>query len=59
MKNRKRLRKNWQLGFFGLFAIYAIPGIINKNWGQAIWLVWVLWFLYFIPIKHSSKSNSQ
>ncbi len=46
-----KLRKNWKLGFFGLFAFMAIPGIINKEpWGF-IWLVWLVWFIYFIPIK--------
>jgi cell division protein FtsW (lipid II flippase) len=46
-----RMKKNWVFGFFGFFAFFALPGILEGEWGQAIWLVWLVWFLYFIPRK--------
>ena len=47
----KNMRKDWQLGFFGFFALFAIPQIIEGNWIGASWLVWLIWFRYFIPKK--------
>lgn len=47
--NKKIMRDNWQLGFFGFFAVFAIPGIIKGEYIWASWLVWSIWFIYFIP----------
>ena len=49
----KKLRPNWQMGFFGFFAVFAIPGILRGEWIWASWLLWLVWFLYFIPIKEN------
>lgn len=48
---RLKLRKDWKLGFFGFFAIFALPGILKGDWLWAVWFVWVIWFMYFIPTK--------
>jgi hypothetical protein len=50
---KKKLRDNWQLGFFGFFAFFAIPGILRGEFIWASWLVWIIWFLYFIPVKNN------
>jgi len=51
------MRKNWYLGFFGLFAIFGISALVTQSWVSASWLVWVVWFIYFIPIEQK-KTNS-
>lgn len=35
------------LGFFSLFALSALPGILAGEWGQAVWLVWLVWAIFF------------
>ena len=50
MRNKK-MRKNWQLGFFGFLAFFAIPGVLRGELIWLTWLVWVVWFTYLIPIK--------
>lgn len=57
MKNKA---EQWYLGFFGLFALNAVPGILEGEWSQAVWLVWVVWFLFFFkkPIKNSDRDGS-
>lgn len=50
MKNKKQMRKNWQLGFFGFFAFFAIPGLIEGELIFLSWIVWLIWFIYFIPV---------
>lgn len=47
-------RKQWPLGFLGLLAFQGVQGIVDQNWGQAIWLVWVVWFIHFIPDRKQS-----
>jgi hypothetical protein len=47
----KKYRKNWALGFFGFFVIFAIPGIIRGEVIWASWLVWIIWFVYFLPVR--------
>jgi hypothetical protein len=47
------MRKDWMLGFFGLFGIQGIPALLNGNWLQAIWIIWFVWFIYFIPRKQN------
>ena len=42
------------LGFFGVFALFAVPGIMEGDWIQAVWLVWVVWFLYFFKRPDTS-----
>ncbi len=49
------MRKNWQLGFFGFFALFAISGIVRGDWIQAAWLVWLIWFIYLIPEEWIKK----
>ena len=40
------------LGFFSLFAFFAVPGLLAGEWGQAIWLVWLVWgLLFFVDPK--------
>lgn len=43
----KEFKNQRLLGFFGFFALFALPGILEGDWIAAIWLVWLLWFLYF------------
>lgn len=50
-KMKKKLRKNWWLGFLGFLALLGIPGILTQDWLDMIWLVWVVWLIYFIPLK--------
>lgn len=47
----KHMKKNWGLGFLGLFSIYGVMGIISQEWIQAAWLLWVIWFWYLLPEK--------
>lgn len=47
--------KNWYLGFFGFFALMAIPGLIEGELVSGAWLVWLVWFSYFIPSKKDKK----
>jgi len=58
MKN-KHMRKDWQLGFFGFFALFAIPGLMKGEWVFASWLVWIIWFIFFIPVKDKNKSKNK
>ena len=37
----------WPLGFFSLFALSAVPGLLEGEWGQAVWLVWIVWAIFF------------
>lgn len=53
MKNKKVMRENWQLGFFGFFAFFAIPGLLRGELIWASWLAWLVWFVFFIPIEKS------
>jgi hypothetical protein len=53
---KKKLRKNWYIGFFGLFASSGIVGIGQNNPGLLAWFLGILWFLFFIPVKQESKS---
>jgi hypothetical protein len=53
----KNMRKNWQLGFFGFFALFAIQPIIQGEWTGASWLVWLIWFIYFIPKKRDNDEK--
>lgn len=39
--------EQWYLGFFALFAFMAVPGILEGEWGQAVWLVWLVWLVFF------------
>ncbi len=48
---KKKLKKNWQMGFFGFFAFFAIPGLLRGEIVWASWLLWMVWFVYFIPIE--------
>jgi hypothetical protein len=45
------MQKNWKLGFFGFFFIFAIPPLLKGEIIWATWLLWALWFLHFIPEK--------
>ena len=56
-KKRKVMRDNWQAGFFGFFALFAIPGLLRGEWIWASWLVWIVWFIYFIPIKETRRAK--
>ncbi len=49
MRRKRIMEKDWLLGFFGLFAFYAIPGLMDGEWIWASWLVWAFWFIFFIP----------
>lgn len=55
----KVLRPHWKTGFFGLFALFAIPPILRGEWIWATWLVWVVWFVAFIPIDKKSLKNKK
>lgn len=48
---KKQLRKNWMLGFLGLFGFWGIPELITQDWFGALWIIWFIWFIYFIPVK--------
>jgi hypothetical protein len=49
------LRKDWLLGFLGLFSIKGFMGLINQDWTEALWAVWAVWFLYFVPSKNKKS----
>lgn len=52
MNNKERKsRKNWMLGFLGLFSIIGLRYFQTGEWLYLIWFTWVLWFAWFIPLK--------
>lgn len=44
------MARTWPLGFLGFLAAYGLPGALQGDWRQAIWLVWVVWFIHFLPV---------
>jgi hypothetical protein len=52
MDNKKRkLRKDWMLGFLGLMSFMGLRYFQTGEWLYLIWLAWALWFTWFIPLK--------
>jgi hypothetical protein len=49
MKNK--FRKDWMLGFLGLFSLYGFRYLQTKEWFYLVWFTWVVWFTWFIPLK--------
>ena len=47
------------LGFFSFFALFALPGLFEGEWSQAVWLVWLVWLVYFFPQdkKHAGDED--
>ena len=50
--------KQWYLGFFACFAFFAVPGLLQGDWGQAVWLVWLVWIVYFFPRSGNGQSEA-
>lgn len=46
----KKMRKDWWLGFLGIFAYQGIIGVVKGDWVQALWILWLIWFIYFVPV---------
>jgi hypothetical protein len=51
MKEKREMRKNWQLGFLGLMAVQGFDFFTTKNWTDLIWFIWIVWFVSFIPVR--------
>jgi hypothetical protein len=52
VKNKKRrLRKDWMLGFLGLMSFMGLRYFQSGEWLYLIWFIWVLWLPWFIPLK--------
>ena len=49
------MKKNWWMGFLGLFSIYGGVGLINGEWISAVWFLWLVWFAYFFPEKKTEE----
>jgi len=49
---KKKLRKNWMLGFLGFASLIAIPQYSVAGW---VGLSWVFWFIYFIPVLNNKN----
>ena len=50
-KVRKKFRKDWMLGFLGLFGLWGIPEVLTQDIFGSLWLLWFLWFYYFVPVR--------
>lgn len=48
---KKKLQKDWMLGFLGIFGFNGIPEIITQDWFGTLWILWFIWFIKFIPRK--------
>lgn len=46
----------WYLGFFALFAFNAVPGLVQGEWAQGVWLVWLVWLIFFF-INDNTKDG--
>jgi hypothetical protein len=36
---KKKLRKDWMLGFLGFLGFLGIPGILTQDWLDMVWLL--------------------
>lgn len=54
---KKQKNPQWYLGFFALFAFAAFPGILQGEWGQAVWLVWLVWGIYFFKQPETDSTT--
>ncbi len=48
---KKEFRKNWLLGFLGIFSLLGLRYFQTGEWLHLLFFTWVLWFFWFIPLK--------
>lgn len=46
-------------GFFGFFALLAVPGLLEGEWVHALWLIWLVWFGYFFKKPESGETDTR
>lgn len=51
----RELRKDWVLGFFGLFSLIGLRYFQTKQLVDLTWFTWILWFHYFLPVKKEQQ----
>ncbi|MFH2035675.1 MAG: hypothetical protein ABIJ45_04675 [Candidatus Zixiibacteriota bacterium] len=52
----KEKRKDWMMGFLGVFSLFGLRFFQTGEWLYLIWFTWVLWFTWFIPVKSQTKN---
>lgn len=52
---KKELRKDWPLGFLGIFGFWGIPEILTQDFFGSLWVLWFIWFMFFIPINKNKR----
>ncbi len=50
---KKKLRKNWALGFLSILSIRGFIGLFVGDWMQTAWILWIAWVIFFIPVEEN------